>query len=283
MITWIASYPKSGNTWVRSLISTYLYGEDGIFNFDLLKRIEQFPNKRNLEFFFKDISNLTLNKVSEYWIPAQERMNLVNDNIFLKTHSALCSVENNAFTNKSNTQAVIYIVRDPRNVITSLSNHFSMNLEEAYSFMINTKQLLLNEQLGKYATLSNTVLGSWADHYNSWNNPKLSPILFIKYEDLIKNTQETLIKILTFLSKFMDIEINNEKIKTTVNSCSFSTLSKKEKEEGFPEAAYAKKNKKKVNFFNLGEKNNWKDLLSKDIEVKISNFFEKEMKEHNYL
>ena len=108
MITWIVSYPKSGNTWVRSLISTYLYTEDGVFNFDLLKRIEQFPNKKYLEFFFNDVSNLTLNKVSEYWIPAQERMNLSNDNIFLKTHSALCSVENNAFTNKSNTQATIF-------------------------------------------------------------------------------------------------------------------------------------------------------------------------------
>ena len=149
--------------------------------------------------------------------------------------------------------------------------------------MTNTKQLLVNEQLGKYAFLSNTVLGSWSDHLNSWNNPKLSPILFIKYENLIKNTQEVLIKILTFLSKFMKIKIDNQKIINTVDSCSFSTLLKKEKKEGFPEAALAKKNNKKVNFFNLGPKNNWKELLSNDIEIKISNFFKKEMKDLDYL
>ena len=45
MIIWIASYPKSGNTWIRSLLSAYLYTDDGNFNFDLLYKIAQFPNK----------------------------------------------------------------------------------------------------------------------------------------------------------------------------------------------------------------------------------------------
>ena len=101
MIIWIASYPKSGNTWVRSLLSTYLYTEDGIFNFNLLKKILKFPSKKYLEFFTKDFSDIK--KISEYWIAAQNRINLYNENesIFLKTHSALCTLENNSFTNKS--------------------------------------------------------------------------------------------------------------------------------------------------------------------------------------
>ena len=43
MIFWIASYPKSGNTWLRALIATYYYSNDGIFNDGLLKKIDQFP------------------------------------------------------------------------------------------------------------------------------------------------------------------------------------------------------------------------------------------------
>ena len=92
MIIWIASYPKSGNTWVKSLLSAYLYSKDGTFNnFDLLKKIEQFPSKRYFEFFLKDFNNIK--KVSNYWIAAQERINLINNGpTFMKTHIAFTSL-----------------------------------------------------------------------------------------------------------------------------------------------------------------------------------------------
>ena len=134
MIIWIASYPKSGNTWIRSLLSAYLYSDNGIFNFDLLNKIDQFPGKQHFEFFLKDFKDI--NKVSVHWIPAQARLNLFNDRtFFLKTHNALCSIKNNSFTNKNNTKAAIYVVRDPRNVITSLSHHYNMNIEESFNFL----------------------------------------------------------------------------------------------------------------------------------------------------
>ena len=141
MIIWIASYPKSGNTWVRSLLSAYLYSKNGIFNFDLLKKIPRFPKKKYFDFFLKDLSDIK--KVSNYWIAAQDRINLYSDDtIFMKTHSALCTFENNSFTNKINTKGAIYVVRDPRNVITSISHHYSLNIEESYNFIINSYNFL---------------------------------------------------------------------------------------------------------------------------------------------
>ena len=77
MIIWIASYPKSGNTWLRSLLSSYLYTNDGTFNFDLLKKIQQFPSEPYFRFFLKDFQDIK--KVSNYWIAAQDRINLLND------------------------------------------------------------------------------------------------------------------------------------------------------------------------------------------------------------
>ena len=79
MIIWIASYPKSGNTWVRSLLASYLYSNNGVFNFDLLKKIKQFPSKQYFEFFLKDFTDIK--KISDYWIAAQERIRLFNKNI----------------------------------------------------------------------------------------------------------------------------------------------------------------------------------------------------------
>ena len=283
MIIWIASYPKSGNTWVRSLLSTYLYSEDGNFNFSLLKKILKFPSKKYLEHFTKDFSDIK--KVSEYWIASQERINLKNENrsIFLKTHSALCALEKNPFTNKKNTQAVIYIVRDPRNVITSVSNHYSMNIEESYNFMIDNNKMLVGDKWGGKNYGISEVLGSWSQHYKSWHNNKFAPVLNIKYEDLINDTNESLIKILNFLKKFIDVEINNKKILKTVKSCNFENLRKMEIDQGFIEAAYSEKLKKKVNFFNLGKKNNWENLLNPEIEKKIRKVFNTEMKELNYI
>ena len=283
MIIWIASYPKSGNTWVRSLLSTYLYQDDGNFNFDLLYKIGQFPNKKFLKYFLKDFSDIK--KVSDYWIAAQDRINLFNENktIFLKTHSALCTLENNAFTNKNNTKAVIYIVRDPRNVITSLSNHFSKNIEESYKFITKKSLMLTDSEWGGDTFGIATIIGSWSEHYKSWQKIKFAPILIIKYENLINDTENSLIKIIKFLKNYIDVEIDTKKISKTINSCAFDNLANMEKKFGFQEAAYSQKDKKKINFFSLGKKNDWKNLLNPEIEKKIRIEFNKEMKELNYI
>ena len=76
MIIWLASYPKSGNTWLRSILSSLLYSNDGNFNFEKLKKIEQFPEKK----FFKDFVNNfnSFDEIKENWILAQEKINLKN-------------------------------------------------------------------------------------------------------------------------------------------------------------------------------------------------------------
>ena len=281
MIIWIASYPKSGNTWVRSLLASYLYSNNGVFNFDLLKKIKQFPSKQYFEFFLKDFTDIK--KISDYWIAAQERIRLFNEEtIFLKTHSALCTLENNPFTNKSNTKAVIYIVRDPRNVITSLSHHYSLNIDQAFDFINNKNRMLLKNEYGQGNFGIATVLGNWSEHYKSWKNINFAPILIVRYEDLINDTKKTFLSILNFLKTLIDIKIDEKKIINTVSSCNFEKLSNKEKKEGFSEAA-TYKNSKKVNFFYLGKKNNWKNMLDLEIEKKLRESFFKEMKELNYI
>jgi len=260
-----------------------LYSEDGAFNFNLLKKILKFPSKTHLEYFVKDFTDIK--KVSEYWIAAQDRINLYNQNknIFLKTHNSLCTLENNSFTNKKNTQAVIYVVRDPRNVITSIENHYSFNTEESYNFMTNSNKMIVGDKWSGKNFGIYEILGSWSDHYKSWQNIKFAPILTVKYENLINNPENSLIEIINFLKKFIDAKIDRRKILKAVESCDFENLRIMEKNEGFDEAAYSEKLEKKVNFFNLGKKNNWKNLLNPEIEKKIRKVFNSEMKELNYI
>ena len=85
MIVWCASYPKSGNTWIKAIISSLLYSEDGIFNFEMLKKIGQFPIRSQFKTFVNDFSNLK--KISENWINAQDKINLDGKLRIFKTHS----------------------------------------------------------------------------------------------------------------------------------------------------------------------------------------------------
>ena len=133
MIIWLASYPKSGNTWLRSIISALLYSADGVFNFELLKKVQQFPDKKFFKDLIKDFSNFS--EIKKNWIVAQDRINLNNETKLLKTHHGKYTVEKSNFTDNKNTLATIYIVRDPRTLVKSISNHFTLSLNDASKFL----------------------------------------------------------------------------------------------------------------------------------------------------
>jgi len=286
MIIWISSYPKSGNTWIRSLLSAYLFSDDGNFNFKLLKNIEQFSSR----YFISKSNNKKIShlEIFKNWIPSQKIINKDRKIHFLKTHNALCTIEGSKFTDRDNTAAVIYIVRDPRNVITSISNHYSLNLHQAYNFLTNKKKIIFPINFltpKKFNNEYNDVnfLGDWSDHYKSWKNINFCPIKIIKYEDILFDARPVFISILKFLSKFVKIKIEKEKIEKSLQSTSFKTLSKIEEKQGFTESIATNEKNKKVKFFNLGKENNWKKLLDDKTVQKINNVFKKEMKELNYL
>ena len=134
MFIWLASYPKSGNTLVRSLLSSYFFSKDGIYNFNLTKNIKQFPNIKLFENLGIDITNEK--EVIANYIRVQQSFNKKESTQFLKTHSYLFNIENNAFTDLNDSLGAIYIVRDPRNIVTSYANHSSISVEEAANDLI---------------------------------------------------------------------------------------------------------------------------------------------------
>ena len=119
MFIWLSSYPKSGNTFVRSLLSSYFFSEDGNFDFSMLKNIPQFPSAKLFEKL--DINIKDEKEVVRNYLVAQKTINKKDTVQFLKTHSYLFNIENNPFTSLDYSLGVIYIVRDPRNVVTSFS------------------------------------------------------------------------------------------------------------------------------------------------------------------
>jgi hypothetical protein len=281
MIIWLASYPKSGNTWIRSMIVSLLYTEDGFFNFELIKNIPQFPDNKYFKEFTGDLANF--DEVMKYWRIAQDKINLDNEIKFFKTHHLNCKINEYSFTDKSNTLATIYIVRDPRSLVSSISNHFSKTINESKKFLLTPKFIGGKESKDRQK-LNHipTLLGTWSEHYKFWtmNNKNL---LLIKYEDLINDTELQLEKIVKFLEKFIPIKTNKEKNYNIIKSTSFDQLKNMEKKGLFKEGIVNKFSNEKVDFFRLGPKSKWEDNLEKDIQKELENAFEKEMIELGYL
>tara|TARA_B110000014_G_C19959693_1_gene496644 strand:+ start:13 stop:858 length:846 start_codon:yes stop_codon:yes gene_type:complete len=279
MIIWLASYPKSGNTWVRAMLSSLIYSKDGIFNFEFLKYINKYPQKEHFEELTNKFNDI--NELSKFWISSQNKINSDKKIKFLKTHHLRCSINNNNFTNHENTIATIYIVRDPRDVIISYAKHHSLTIENTKLAMFNSQNYTFPQTVNENERLT-TMLGSWADHYNSWikNNKNL---LMIKYEDLISDTKKELLKILNFVNIFVKIPIDETKVEKCLNSTTFENMKNMEEKGFFNENTVDENTGKKIVFFNKGKKNEWKKNLNSSIKEQIEIKFKKEMFELGYL
>ena len=284
MFIWLASYPKSGNTLIRALLASHFFSKDGFFNFEIIKNIKQFPDSRLFENLGIDINNEK--EVLKNYIRAQESINQKNSIQFLKTHSYLFNINNNPFTDLNNTLGAIYIVRDPRNVVTSYAHHNSITIEESADRMISSLEYGGKTSSDHISDRTKVYMGSWGSNYNSWKSFKpTGKYLLIKYEDILSNKKKVLINILEFVHKLKGINfvIDQKKIDNVIQSTSFEKMKDMENKEGFIEAKVNLKTGKKIPFFNLGSKNIWKNNLDNKMINKIENSFKKEMIELGYL
>ncbi len=285
MIIWLASYPKSGNTWLRAFISAILFSKNGEMNEDLWKKIKIFPRWEDFDDLINDKEIFKLNKREDItkffgnFVHAQDKINLDNKIKFLKTHFLNCKIDNFPFTDQKNTLGVIHIVRDPRNVVTSLQKFFNLNsIDSSYRFLINNQKWI---GIAQKKIQAPQFISSWDNHYNTWKQSKKNYLL-IKYEDLITKPFEEFNKIKEYIEKIMSINIEKEKFINAINSTSFNSLRALEKNNKFDENNIDKDGKK-IKFFNLGKENDWRKIIDKTISDKIEEKFYREMKELNYI
>ena len=283
MIFWIASYPKNGNTWLRSLLSAYYFTKNGNFiNDKILKNIPQFPEKRYFTNFDYDKSIPA--STAQFWIKAQEIINKEKKIKFFKTHNIYGSLNNTDFSNKYNSIGAVYIIRDPRNVITSMMNHFEMNKDDALNFMLNEKKFTYDHfKKNDYSDFQ--FISSWEKNYKSWIKNKDFPIKLIKYEDLIDQTFYVVKDLINFINKTCKLSNNFDKSKAqnAIETTSFEKLKKIENNHGFSESIKSKnRDKNKVPFFHLGPNNNWQKIFDPSFANKLNTIFKETLEELQY-
>ena len=280
MIIWLASYPKSGNTLVRSRFSAYFFSKNGEFNFDLLKNIKQFPNFNLFKNLGIDVSNQI--EIIKNYIYVQEELNKRDGNSirFLKTHAILNNINGYEFTNLKNSLGVIYIVRDPRKILLSSANHNQITLEKSLQQLLDMIKLGGNNN---FFDIPETHIGTWASNYHSWKEfKKFKKYLLVKYEDLISKPEETLVLMLEFVHKLTNTKLilDKTKLKNVLKTTTFEYMKNMEKKISFPEAV---KTKGKYSiFFKYGKKNTGENLPI-DIKNELEKNFRAELKELGYI
>ena len=271
MIIWLASYPKSGNTWLRSFLSFYCYGRNDKFDFKLLNKIKKFPDINDLKNLNIDYFNTK--ELIKNWLHIQNYINLKGDFNFLKTHNALCTIDDNPFTSSQTSIGAIYLVRDPRDVIISLSHHFNTSYDQTFKIMASDNYW---ETETKFGNFHSSIFGSWANNYKSWKNTKIFETLIIRYEDLISDPFLNFSKIIRYLENKINIKYDETLIKKTIEFTSFKNLQEMEKNGNFDESTYGM-------FFRKGEAKQWQTSLDKNVAEKIKVQFGDIMEENGYL
>ncbi len=269
----LASYPKSGNTWMRAIISN-LYNFDKEFNLKTLKSIPLLSIKKNFDEFenkiYSDNNVLHFDWVSENIIDCQKILNKKSNhlNIF-KTHS----VRHKKFTNETVNAGFIHIIRDPRDIIVSLKNFSGKEIDETIDKFLFSKSLMITTNGAQ------ELLSTWELNVQSWLNYNSVPRLIIKYEDLKLNPKENILNIKEFLNKIhrLNINLQDRHIDKIIENTNFNNLKQLEDKNGFDEAT---KNSK---FFRSGTSYQWKNILSSSQAKLIERNLRSLMRYFNYI
>tara|TARA_S200000501_G_C20689164_1_gene684311 strand:+ start:97 stop:948 length:852 start_codon:yes stop_codon:yes gene_type:complete len=283
MIIWIASYPKSGNTWVRMFLRSYFLPDGKSFSINSKGsdsfEVLNFPGTKilqELNIDFNKFENIVKN-----WVSIQDYINLNNKTNFLKTHNGNFTINNYPFTNTDNTAGGIYIVRDPRDVAVSMSHHSNMNNESVVEYLITNQHEIAhidkNSKKEKQDNFRKSIMGTWSMNYLSWKSYKGRKIHFVRYEDLINDTKNEFLKILEYLKNIVNFNIDEQKLNKAIIETSFENLSNMELKNGFIEQSWEK------NFFRKGKIGDWKESLDNKLSKKIEDTFYKEMEYLGYI
>ena len=292
-IFWISSYPKSGNTLLRSILSALFFTKNGSFSLEKLKNIAQFDLTALIEknkLLFKD-DYYKLGDTGIFYkymekLQSRKSLSLKEDFFFLKTHSGLFEIGGNPFTTEKVSRGIIYILRDPRDICISYSRHMNISLNESIDFMINDYasahwvESKIKGDIFMFHNRPKSFYSSWDKHVLSWTSIDWKvPKMILRYEDLVYDKKVVIKKIISFFEKNYKFRFKNidEKIKNILKSTEFTKLKKEELSAGFIEATENNR------FFAVGKKNQWKSKLNNTQVEKIEDKLGEVMKKFKYI
>lgn len=275
-IIWLASYPKSGNTWFRMFISNYQQNTEAHIPLEEIERTGiassaiDFENEIGINPFEMGIDEI------ELYMPTLYRSISKNEGIdkpfvFKKIHDAFTyNKEGFQVIPEDISKSVIYFIRNPLDVAVSFANHSSNNSEAVVKQIINETSHIGGVNGGQ---LRQKLL-SWKGHIKSWSTQNSIPLHLVRYEDMLQNPVETFGSII----KFIGLDYNEERLVRAIKHSDFKLLKEMEVKNGFSERLQQSKS-----FFWKGTVGNYRNYLTEEQIATIVDYSRDVMQEHGYI
>jgi hypothetical protein len=271
-IIWLASYPKSGNTWTRLFLANYLMNAQ-----------EPVPINQAHRFAMGDAVVKMYNRVAGREIdPTDLSLSLrlrdgvlrgiVSNNAdvnFVKTHNARVAPEKIELIPDRYTRSAIYIIRNPLDMVLSYARHYGITQEDAANKICHPD----NGNLPTETSVAQ-YLSSWDMHVKSWMAYAPWKRLILRYEDLLDDPETHFAKVLDLVG----VPVDKERLQRAIRFCSFDELSRQEEEQGFIERP-----EQSEKFFGKGQKDQWKTDLDPALAEMIRAKMGETMKRYGYL
>jgi len=276
-IVWIASYPKSGNTWVRVFLHHLIRQAAGRpleeHDIDELSRTSRSAAGR--VDLFERVLGKPVTEADAFEIAnarpkvQQAIMEGGNGLVFAKTHSFLGRVFNVPLINRSVSAGGVYVVRNPLDIAVSLAFH----LDVSYDGAIRSMGATLNASVGSEIAVPE-IWGSWTENVASWTVDPPPVILVVRYEDLLADPRQTFTEIV----EHMRLEATPEQIDEAIALASFDRLQAEEETRGFAERL-----ENTGRFFRVGRAGQWREELSAEQVEQIVADHGEQMRRFGYL
>ena len=275
-IYWLASYPKSGNTWMRSFIANLTHEEDTEVDINALNTGAISSARGWIEDTLGfDIGALSPDEIDKLR-PGVYRQTALQATEFEyhKIHDAYtCLPSGDALIPADATTGALYIIRNPLDVAISFAHHSHKSIDQAIENMANPKFVFAKNKKQQNKQLRQRLL-SWSMHVSSWVNADELNRLVVRYEDMKLVPEKTFTKV----AKFLNLPTDNKQIKQAISTCNIKKLQQQEQEKGFNE-----KSARAKSFFRKGIIGDWQQTLSKkQIDTIIGNHFDV-MQQFGYL
>ena len=271
-LVWLASYPKSGNTWARIFLGNYLFNRQTPMPINQVHRLgvtdaaaECYRAAAKGAFDAADpLLVLKLRDRMLKWVMTNDA-----DVNFVKTHATKATLFGVEMIPASLSRSAIYILRNPLDMVISYSRHFGRAPDEAAAAITRTDTTIAaNEKSVKQ------YIGNWSDHVRSWTRTRDFPVLVLRYEDMQADPRAAFTKVLTHLG----VPVDAERLNRAVRFSSFDELRRQEERDGFAEHANMRDR-----FFHTGRSGQWRDVLPDALVEKIRRDHAAVMRDFGYL
>jgi hypothetical protein len=227
-IVWIASYPKSGNTWMRMFLMQY-FGA----NHDLLPdAAQEFAPNENSGRFYQPFLPVSANQLPDAALAsvrplAQQAIARAASNyVFIKTHNLYGIHHGTPTVSVRDSAACVYLVRNPLDVVVSYAAFRDVSYDKAIDWILAKDRILPRIPKGSYF-----IAGSWSQNVSSWRNQRQIPCTILRYEDLVSEPENEFRRLLSSWR----LKIDSEKLTSAIEATSLDALKSAEARHGFRE------------------------------------------------